>query len=90
MPNAWYAYVGAQNGTAYNVLSNYILLPNEPSCCNGNALCAVYAFGEIVGGNQSENPTDISVPKAWYATAFANGTCQPPADNPYLVRLKPV
>lgn len=88
MPNAWYVYVGAQNGAAYNVLANYIFFPGVPACCDGNALCAIYAFGPLIGGVQAVNPTNIAAAQAWFADAFANGTCQPPADNPFLVRMK--
>ena len=89
MPNAWYVYVGPQNGAAYNVLTNYIYSPNVPACCNGNALCAIYAFGPLIGGIQAVNPAKIAAAQAWFATAFATGACQPVADNPFLVRLKP-
>ena len=91
MPRAWYSYNGGPN----DQLSSYdLIVSGEPTCHQGNTICAIYALGTRVGGVQSTNPTNITYPSTFFGDAEGNGVNQPitggnnAAGLPYYVRVK--
>jgi len=98
MPRAWYSYNGFgdyDNLSAYTLCRSAITgLLFEPICNSSNRICAIYAVGDLVGGEQTIHPTDITYPRSFFGMAISNGVSQPViggANNqgrPYYVRVK--